>query len=67
MVDPRLERIAVQLNGDPLKTRLFDRIFCGKPVSTFPENAPSGPLHAAVFVRKRLRRAEALPKPLESC
>jgi hypothetical protein len=27
------------MNRDALQIRLFDRIFYGKPVSTFPENA----------------------------
>src|SRR5713101_7958210 len=39
-----LERNRFTLNRDFVPDSLFARIFCGKPVSTFPENALVGNL-----------------------
>jgi hypothetical protein len=35
----QLERIPIRLNMECALESLSGRIFCGKPVSTFPENA----------------------------
>src|SRR5713101_775129 len=54
-----LERVPIRLNRERALDSLFDRIFCGKPVPTFPENALArsrrsyAPASAKPFCRRR--------------
>jgi hypothetical protein len=43
-----LERFPLQVNRNALQQFMRGRIFCGKPVPTFPENALENSDHAAV-------------------